>query len=100
MSNNKSTPSIVFCIIMDLIGYASFSIPIIGEVSDLIWAPISAFIFARTFGGRLGALGSVFNFIEEFLPFIDFIPSFTIAWFIQSRAAQKRIGSKLPAITN
>ena len=95
----KNKPSLVFCILMDLIGYASFSIPIIGEVSDVIWAPISAFIFARTFGGRIGAIGSVFNFIEEFLPFIDFIPSFSIAWFIQSRMGQKNT-AKLPAVAN
>ncbi|HMJ48737.1 MAG TPA: hypothetical protein VK498_15500 [Ferruginibacter sp.] len=96
---NKPLPSLVFCILMDIIGYASFSIPVIGEVSDIIWAPISALIFARTFGGRLGTLGSVFNFIEEFLPFLDFIPSFSIAWFIQSRISQKS-EAELPAVAN
>ena len=96
---NKPLPSLAFCVLMDIIGYASFSIPIIGEVSDVIWAPISALIFARTFGGRIGAIGSVFNFIEEFLPFIDFIPSFSIAWFIQSRMVQKNT-PKLPAVAN
>jgi hypothetical protein len=80
----RSGPSIVFCVIMDLIGYASFAIPGLAEISDVIWAPISAFIFLKTFGGKIGRFGSVFNFIEEVLPFTDFIPSFSIAWFIRN----------------
>ncbi len=84
-----SNPSIVFCIAMDLIGYASYAIPVLAEISDIIWAPVSAFIFLKTFGGKIGRMGSVFNFIEEILPFTDFIPSFTIAWFIRSNSLSK-----------
>ena len=68
---------------MDLIGYATFSLPLIGEALDLVWAPISAMIFYRTFGGWKGAFGGMFNFIEEILPFMDFVPSFTIMWALQ-----------------
>src|SRR5688572_14302464 len=78
-----NTASLVFCIIMDLIGYATFSLPLIGEALDLVWAPISALIFYRTFGGWKGAFGGMFNFIEEILPFMDFIPTFTITWMLQ-----------------
>jgi hypothetical protein len=53
---------------MDLIGYASYSIPFLGEFADIIWAPISAIIFFVTFGGWKGALGGIGNFIEELLP--------------------------------
>ncbi|MEJ7626700.1 MAG: hypothetical protein WKF35_07555 [Ferruginibacter sp.] len=84
LPQQKSSPALVFCIIMDLIGYASFAIPALAEISDVIWAPLSAFIFLKTFGGKIGRLGSVFNFIEEILPFTDFIPSFSIAWFIRN----------------
>jgi len=84
-----STPGIGFCIFMDLIGYASFAIPAFSEISDIIWAPLSAFIFLKTFGGRIGRMGSVFNFIEEVLPFTDFIPTFTIAWFIRNNSLGK-----------
>jgi hypothetical protein len=68
---------------MDLIGYASYAIPFFGELGDVIWAPISAIIFFLTFGGWKGALGGLGNFIEEILPGTDFIPSFTIMWFLQ-----------------
>jgi len=79
----KTAPSLVFCIAMDLVGYASFALPGLGEFSDIIWAPVSAFIFFKTFGGWKGILGGAFNFVEELLPGFDFIPSFTIAWFMQ-----------------
>jgi hypothetical protein len=41
-------------------------------------------IFMVTFGGLKGVIGGVGNFIEEILPGTDFIPSFTIMWFIQN----------------
>lgn len=82
-------PSLTFCIVMDLIGYASFAIPLLAEVSDLIWAPLSAFIFLKSFGGKVGKIGSVFNFIEEVLPFTDFFPSFSIAWLIRNGVTGK-----------
>ena len=68
---------------MDLIGYASYGIPVLGEFADIIWAPVSALIFFISFGGWKGALGGIGNFIEELLPGTDFIPSFTIMWFLQ-----------------
>ncbi|WP_343700536.1 hypothetical protein [Chitinophaga sp.] len=75
----RTTPSLLVCVLMDLIGCASYAVPLLGEVSDVIWAPLSALIFYRMFGGPVGAFGSVFNFIEELFPGLDFIPTFTIA---------------------
>jgi hypothetical protein len=76
---------------MDLIGYASYAIPVLGEFSDIIWAPVSALIFFFSFGGWKGAIGGVFDFIEEILPGTDFIPSFTIMWLIQNIQRKKPI---------
>ncbi len=89
MKRTLSSPSITFCLIMDLVGYASFAIPVFGEIADVIWAPVSGFIFMKAFGGRMGRIGGVLNFIEEFMPLTDFIPSFTIAWFIRNKAGAK-----------
>jgi hypothetical protein len=80
---HRRRPSLVICIILDLIGYATYSIPFFGEFLDLAWAPISGFIFYMMFGGWKGAIGGVLNFIEELLPGTDFIPSFTIMWLVQ-----------------
>lgn len=76
----KKEPSLLMCILMDAIGYASYALPGLGEFTDVIWAPISAFIFYKMFGGAKGAFGGIFNFAEEILPFTDFIPTFTIVW--------------------
>jgi len=88
---NKKQPSLIFCILMDVIGYATYAIPFLGEFADILWAPISSMIFMRTFGGWKGALGGVGNFIEELLPGTDFIPSFTIMWFIQNMGKKNNV---------
>ncbi len=77
---NKQQPSLLFCLAMDALGYATYAIPVLGEFGDIAWAPISAFVFYKTFGGWKGAFGSVFNFFEELLPGLDFIPSYTLMW--------------------
>jgi hypothetical protein len=79
----RRSPSLVFCLLMDLVGYATYAIPFFGEIGDIFWAPLSAIIFYTSFGGWKGVLGGIGNFIEEILPGTDFIPSFTIMWFIQ-----------------
>lgn len=83
MTNKKFTPSLVFCVLMDVIGMGTYSIPFIGEFADIIWAPVSSLIFWSMFGGWKGLLGAGFNFFEEFLPGTDIIPSFTLAWVIR-----------------
>ncbi|GEO08576.1 hypothetical protein SAE01_10720 [Segetibacter aerophilus] len=75
---------------MDLLGYASFAIPGLGELSDLVFAPISAFVFYKMFGGLKGTFGGIFNFVEEILPFSDFIPSFSIMWLWQYFTANSK----------
>jgi hypothetical protein len=81
IKHEKPLPSLAFCIIMDVIGCASYIFPGLTEFADVVWAPISAFIFYKTFGGKIGQIGAVINFVEEILPFTDIVPSFTIAYF-------------------
>ena len=76
----KSKPTLVFCLFMDALGAATYFIPGIGEWFDLIWAPISAFIFYKSFGGRIGQVGAFINFVEEIFPFTDIIPTFTLVY--------------------
>jgi len=88
---NKKQPSLIFCILMDIVGYATYAIPFLGEFADILWAPLSSIIFMKTFGGWKGALGGFGNFLEELLPGTDFIPSFTIMWFIQNMQKKKSV---------
>ncbi|MFD1606018.1 hypothetical protein ACFSJW_05385 [Flavobacterium artemisiae] len=71
---------LIMGLILDGIGMISFSIPLLGEFSDVIWAPIAAFIMTRMYKGRVGRTASVLTFLEEILPFTDLIPSFTLTW--------------------
>lgn len=81
---------------MDMLGYVSYAIPFLGEWGDMIWAPLSGLIFYRLFGGWKGALGGVANVVEELLPGVDFIPSFTIMWMIKYFRTQRRSKSIQP----
>lgn len=84
-------PHIGICILMDLLGMASYAFPMIAEFSDIVWAPISALIFIKLFGGRFGLIGGVLNFLEEIIPLTDIIPSFTIAWLIRRYAMENAL---------
>ncbi len=89
-STQKQMPSLALCILLDIVGYSSFAVPFLGEFFDLAWAPVSAFLFYRMFGGKIGVLGGGISFLEEILPFTDFVPTFTIAW------AMKYFGKNKP----
>ena len=93
--SSKPLPSLGACLLMDIIGSATIMIPFFGEI---IWAPISALIFWRMFGFRKGFLGGIFSFIEELIPGIDFIPTFTIMWFIQYARNKKASMSLTPIV--
>lgn len=80
VTDNKSR-DLILSIVLDLIGYATYAIPFLGEFGDIIWAPIAGYLMTRIYKGFAGKLGGIFAFIEEAIPFTDFIPSFTIMWF-------------------
>lgn len=72
--------NLVLGLLFDLIGMFSFSIPFLGEFSDVVWAPISGLLMVWMYKGTMGKIGGVFSFLEEIFPFTDIIPSFTLAW--------------------
>ena len=63
--------------LIDTLGVATFSVPVLGEIVDVVWAPVSAYLIQRTFG-MVGF--TVVGFIEELLPFTDIIPTALIAF--------------------
>jgi len=85
----SALPSLILCIVLDVIGMASFTIPFIGEFSDVIWAPLSGLVYYRFFGGKMGVFGGMFSFLEEALPLTDILPTFTLSWLIRWRNLQK-----------
>ena len=79
--NDNKTRDLILGLIFDALGYASFTIPILGEFEDVIWAPVSAILMMVMYKGTAGKVAGAFDFIEEILPFTDVIPSFTLMWF-------------------
>ena len=77
--NNKSR-DLILGLLFDAIGMLSFTVPFIGEFSDVIWAPLAGFLMTWMYKGTIGKVGGTIAFLEEILPFTDFIPTFTLTW--------------------
>lgn len=56
----------------------SLILPALGEWGDVIWAPVSGVLIASLFPKRKKI--ALFGFVEEILPFTDFIPTAYLAW--------------------
>jgi len=67
-------------ILFDAVGYVSYLFPGFGELSDIIWAPISAWLMMKMYKGNTGKVAGVVSFVEEVLPGFDVIPTFTLTW--------------------
>jgi hypothetical protein len=67
-------------IALDGLGYVSFIIPGVGEFSDVVWAPVSAWLMTKLYKGNPGKVGAVISFLEEAAPGLDVIPTFTLMW--------------------
>ena len=77
---NNKTRDLVLGILFDAIGMLSFTVPFIGEFSDVIWAPLAGFLMTWMYKGTIGKVGGTIAFLEEIIPFTDFIPTFTLTW--------------------
>lgn len=71
---------LILSLMLDGVGYLSYIIPFIGEFSDIIWAPIAGLILKSMYKGSVGTVGGIIAFIEEAIPGLDFIPTFTLTW--------------------
>ena len=78
-SENKMR-NLILGFVFDGIGMLSFTVPVLGEFSDVVWAPIAGYLMTTMYKGNIGKIGGVVTFLEELFPFTDFIPSFTLTW--------------------
>ena len=60
-------------ILFDVIGFITFI--------DIIWAPVSAYLMTNMYKGKKGKIAGFISFVEEIIPGLDIIPTFTIMWF-------------------
>lgn len=80
MQTKNKYLKLVISLLLDAIGYVSFIIPGLGEFSDIIWAPISAYLMINMYKGNKGKIAAAVTFIEEAMPGLDVIPTFTLMW--------------------
>lgn len=73
---------LLICVAIDIIGTSSELIPILGEVTDVVWAPIAALLLRSLYGGSNVLL--VLEFAEEILPVTDILPLATICWVVDT----------------
>jgi hypothetical protein len=79
-TEDNKTRNLILGILFDAIGSMSFAIPLVGEFADVIWAPLAGFLMTWMYKGTIGRVGGMVTFVEEILPFSDFIPTFTLTW--------------------
>ena len=96
MNKENKYQKLVLSLVFDAIGYVSYLIPGIGELSDIVWAPASAYIMTKMYKGNKGKIAGVIAFIEEAMPGLDMVPTFTLMWlytyvFSSSKEVKKTI---------
>lgn len=77
LENVSKTRKLALGILFDALGYVSIIFPFF----DLVWAPAAAYLMTKMYKGNSGKIAGVITFIEEALPVLDVIPTFTIMWF-------------------
>ncbi len=80
MKTGSKIKYLLLGLLFDGIGMLSFTIPGIGEFSDVIWAPVAAWLMTRMYKGRIGQIAGIVTFIEELVPGLDIVPGFTLMW--------------------
>jgi hypothetical protein len=78
-----TTSKLILGLLFDAIGMMSYAVPILAEVTDIIWAPIAAFAMTMMYKGTVGKAAGVIAFVEEIIPGLDFIPTFTLTWLYE-----------------
>ena len=82
-----TTPTLDFsklflCICIDILGSANEAIPLVGELVDVIYAPVAALLLRRLFSGS--NIVFLLEFAEEILPLTDVLPLATICWVVEA----------------
>lgn len=80
MNTENKYKKLALSLVFDAVGYASFIIPGLGELLDIAWAPTSAYLMTKMYKGSTGKIAAAVTFIEEALPGIDVVPTFTLMW--------------------
>jgi hypothetical protein len=73
----KKRSDLIASLAIDALGMATFIIPALGEMADVVIAPIISILIYAIHRTTIGAIA---GFFEEIIPFTDIIPTATIIW--------------------
>ena len=73
----KKRSDLIASLVIDALGIATFIIPTLGEMADIVLAPIISILIYAVHRTTFGAIA---GFFEEIIPFTDVIPTATIIW--------------------
>ena len=85
LENLSKNKKLALSILFDAIGFVTFI--------DIIWAPVSAYLMTKMYKGNSGKAAGAISFIEEIIPGLDIIPTFTIMWlytYVFSKEEKKK----------
>ncbi|WP_104733842.1 hypothetical protein [Hanstruepera ponticola] len=85
LENLSKNKKLALSILFDAIGIVTFV--------DIIWAPLSAYLMTKMYKGNSGKAAGAISFIEEIIPGLDIIPTFTIMWlytYVFSKEEKKK----------
>ena len=74
LENLSKYKKLALGIVFDIIGFITFI--------DIVWAPLSGYLMSKMYKGNKGKIAGVISFLEEIIPGLDIIPTFTIMWFV------------------
>jgi hypothetical protein len=68
---------LLLSLLIDVAGMSSFAVPGLGELTDVVWAPLQGYLVQALYQAPLL---SWISLLEELLPFTDWIPTATVGW--------------------
>ncbi len=72
----KKYQILLLSLLFDALGFVSLVFP----PFDFVWAPLSAYLMTKLYKGREGKIAAIISFVEEALPFLDVVPTFSLMW--------------------
>jgi len=94
-TKDKKYKNLFLGLLFDGLGMLSFAVPLLGDFSDILWAPLSGWLMTRMYKGKIGQAAGVVAFVEEIIPGLDVIPTFTIMWLYTYVIKGSKIGKTL-----
>jgi len=89
--NTNKYKILAYSLVFDGMGYVSFIFPLF----DIVWAPAAGYLMTKLYKGKSGKIAGIIAFIEEALPLMDVIPTFTLMWLYTFVFQSKTIAKEL-----